>query len=124
MFFKGCVRKACYTYGTGASFPHFCIYPPGTGTRSLATWLKHHESLWALASRGDSALRALSFVLLPSSGDLHWKLHGKMVQLLRPGRLRAVCEIPKIMQGERYLDIWDFWDTVFAPTHGIWRCWK
>jgi len=27
---------------------------------------------------------ALSFVLLPG-GDLHWKLHGKMVQLLRPG---------------------------------------
>lgn len=28
---------------------------------------------------------ALSFVLLRGSGDLHWKLHGKMVQLLRPG---------------------------------------
>lgn len=34
-------------------------------------------------------------MLLPGSGDLHWKLHGKMVQLLRPGRLRAVCEMKR-----------------------------
>ncbi len=140
MFFKGCVKKACYTYGCLLS--QYRIYAQELAPEaSQPVWniigiallcekqifmpdVFHFDILVAWLG-WDSALRALSFVLLPGSGDLHWKLHGKMVQLLRPGSLRwGRMWDEKMMQGQRCLYIWDPWDSVFAPTHLLWRCWK